>query len=256
MLSTPRDLLIASFRFYRSHLWIFVGYTAWMLLPMMGFILMEYILGETPLFWLVILMTAIQAVLSLWITICLIHCVIQIKKNQPFNPNQLSLEALRRIQPLLIVSILQFLIVVGGMLLLIIPGILFWIRYAFAQQAVIIDKKNPKEALALSKSLVEGRFWKVLGRLVLGPLVIGLTYAVVLGTIVFILGSLLGIDTETLFSDDPVIWVQIIENIGDIFIIPLLIIYSVFLYEELKISPSGKDSSKTLPKLEKEPTVA
>ena len=252
MLSTPRDLLTASFKFYRSHLWLFVGYTAWLLLPMMGFILMEYILGETPLFWLVILMTAIQAVLSLWITICLMRCVIQLKKNQPLDPNQLSLEAFRGIQPLLIVSILQFLIVVGGMLLLIIPGILFWIRYAFAQQAVIIDKKNPKEALALSKFLVEGRFWKVLGRLVFGPLAIGLTYAVALGTIVFIVGSILGIDTENLFSDDPVTWVQIIESIGDIFIIPLLIIYSVFLYEELKRPRSETDS----PKLEKGPTVA
>jgi hypothetical protein len=164
MLSTPRNLLTVSFQFYRSHLWLFVGYTAWLLLPMMGFLLMEYIPGETPLFWLAILMTAIQVVLSLWITICLMRCVIQLKKNEPFDPNHLSLEALRGIQPLLIVSILQFLIVVGGMFLLIIPGILFWIRYAFAQQAVIIDKKNPKEALALSKSLVEGRFWKVLGR--------------------------------------------------------------------------------------------
>jgi hypothetical protein len=87
---------------------------------------------------------------------------------------------------------------------------------------------------------------------VLGPLVIGLTYAVALGVVVFIVGSILGIDTENLFSDDPLAWVQIIESIGDIFIIPLLIIYSVFLYEELKRPRSETDS----PKLEKGSTVA
>ncbi len=249
MLSTPQNLLVASFNVYRSHLWIFVGYTAWLLIPMMLFIVAGKIPGQTASFLFAILMTAVQMILSLWITISVMRCGMQLKNNQPLDSNTLSLEALRDIRPLLMVVILQLLIVAGGTLLLIVPGIIFWIRYSFAQQAVIIDKQTPKQALSFSRSLVKGRSWSVLVRLLFGPIVIGLVYALVLGGIVFVLGSLLGIDTKTLFSDDPILWVQIIESIGDIFMIPLFILYSLFLYEELKTSLPAK-------KLEKEGAVA
>ena len=69
------------------------------------------------------------------------------------------------ISSLVIVSILQGLIVLGGILLLVIPGIIFIIWYAFATMAVILEEKRPREALAFSHSLVRGRFSQYSGAL-------------------------------------------------------------------------------------------
>ena len=109
MLSTPQSLLVASFKMYRSHLWLFVGYTAWLLLPMILLILIENMPWKTPSFLLAILITAIQIVLSVWITISLMRLGSLLKNNQPLDSNALSLKALKDIRPVLMVVILQIL---------------------------------------------------------------------------------------------------------------------------------------------------
>src|SRR3989338_1437363 len=141
MLSTPQALLIASLRFYRLHFWLFVGYTTWLLVPSMALILITQAPRNTFFFALTITMTAVEVVLSLWIYISIMRSSVLLKNNQALDSTQLSLEAWRAVGPVLIVALLQILIIFGGMILLIIPGIVFCIWFAFSQQAVVIDKK-------------------------------------------------------------------------------------------------------------------
>jgi len=58
-------------------------------------------------------------------------------------------------------SLLASLILFGFSLLLVIPGIIWTLYYAFFMQVVVLRGIGGKAALNYSKSLVEGRWWKV-----------------------------------------------------------------------------------------------
>ncbi len=80
--------------------------------------------------------------------------------------------------PVLGVSLLTGLIVCGGFILLIVPAIIFWVWFAFSTFARMIDEKKGLEALRYSRSLSKGRFWKVLGRLLLINIILGIIYII------------------------------------------------------------------------------
>jgi uncharacterized membrane protein len=63
----------------------------------------------------------------------------------------------------LMVSILYSLIVLGGFILLIIPGIYIALRYCFAPILVIDKKMGIGEAFDKSKEMTKGKKWKLLG---------------------------------------------------------------------------------------------
>jgi len=70
--------------------------------------------------------------------------------------------------PLVILSsLITGLIVLLGMALLIIPGILVAVYVAFFQNAIVLRKKGPIDALRYSYELVKGRWWLVFGVLAL-----------------------------------------------------------------------------------------
>jgi hypothetical protein len=75
--------------------------------------------------------------------------------------------ARKRYWVFLLLSILTVLIVAGGFILLIIPGILFSVWFAFSRLAMIDANLGVKESLVKSRELVKGRFWRVFGRLII-----------------------------------------------------------------------------------------
>lgn len=71
----------------------------------------------------------------------------------------------QKIGRFLLISSVVGLIVVGGLILLIIPAIIFGVWYSFSTFLVLDKNLSIKEALRTSKLMVKGRFWKILGRL-------------------------------------------------------------------------------------------
>lgn len=65
-----------------------------------------------------------------------------------------------------LVSLVVGLIVVLGLVLLIIPAIIFGNWYLFATWLVLEKNMKIGQALKTSKAMVKGKFWKVLGRTV------------------------------------------------------------------------------------------
>ena len=63
-------------------------------------------------------------------------------------------------------TFLAGLAIAGGFLLLIIPGILLFVWFAFANYIIVEEPIRVREALRKSKSYVKGYFWQVLGRAV------------------------------------------------------------------------------------------
>jgi uncharacterized membrane protein len=90
------------------------------------------------------------------------------------------------------VSILTGIAVVGGFLLLVIPGIIWAVRFAFAPIIVVDTKSGPILSMKESYNLTKGKFWSLLGFWV----VIGLLN--LLGFLIFIVGLLATIPISTL----------------------------------------------------------
>jgi hypothetical protein len=60
-----------------------------------------------------------------------------------------------------------------GLLLLVIPGIIVWVRWYFAAQAAVLDGVGPGESIRRSSALVEGRWWEVFGALLVSAILLG-----------------------------------------------------------------------------------
>ena len=65
--------------------------------------------------------------------------------------------------PFTIMNSLCGLIIMGGMLFFIIPGIIFAVRYAFAQFDLLLNQSSPISAMKVSWAATRDYFWPVLG---------------------------------------------------------------------------------------------
>lgn len=104
------------------------------------------------------------------------------------------------------VSLVAGLIVVGGMILLLVPGIIFAVWYAFPQFAVATKYLGVRAALSESKLLSKDKFWKTLGQLA-----------------VFVLFSIAG---QIVFSILPYGIGAVVATIfGGLFLLPYYLLY-------------------------------
>lgn len=118
------------------------------------------------------------------------------------------------------VSTLYSFIVGGAALLFLIPGILTGIWFFACGYLVVAEKTRGMDALLKSKALVDGRFWPVLGRLVL----------------VWLVGMVLGV-------------IPLIGPVCSLLVAPFSMLYSVTLYRNLSetagtVSWSSTDGTK------------
>ncbi len=88
-------------------------------------------------------------------------------------------------------SILYGLIILGGFILLIIPGIIWTIKYSFAPLIVIDTKAGPIAALKESGRITDGSKWKLFGFGLLSALVAAAGY------LAFFVGALVTIPITT-----------------------------------------------------------
>lgn len=82
--------------------------------------------------------------------------------------------AVRHMGGYLLVGFLAGIAVLGGFLLLFIPGVIFTVWFMFSLLVFVFEGKTGTDALKASKALVSGRWWGVFGRtLLIGALFAG-----------------------------------------------------------------------------------
>jgi uncharacterized membrane protein len=84
-------------------------------------------------------------------------------RNETVSPGAALRAAVSRWLSVIGTSILARLILIGLTLLLIVPGIIWAVYYSFIVYVVILRGLGGKKALDYSKSLVKGRWWRILG---------------------------------------------------------------------------------------------
>jgi len=216
------QLLKESWDFYKTKIRTLLVIVALPVIFSLFFLVLIYFLGNTNLKYS-ILFSLIEAfsllgsfVLWLWIIPALILSI----KNNTGAVDSLK-DGLKLIIPYFWIYFLLYIIISGGFLLLVIPGILFSIWFSFAIYVFIFEKKKGFNALFASKELVSGNFVKVLWRFLAFILMIGLFLFIVF------------IPLTTIFQNTEFVS-EITGYLIQLFIIPLFFIFGFFLYKNLR----------------------
>jgi hypothetical protein len=85
----------------------------------------------------------------------------------------------RRIGSVILVSVLFALAVIGGLILFVIPGLIFIVMLSVSIPALIVEGRRGSDALGRSWSLVKGNFWHVVGVIVVAGLITGVVSGII-----------------------------------------------------------------------------
>lgn len=153
---------------------------------------------------------------------------------QPTWQTSLSFAA-TRVLPLLGLSILYFLGVIGATILLVIPGIWLSVAWSLGYPALLSEGIGPAAALGRSFRLVKGRWWATFAAL----LVMYLIVAVISGILGLVVGATLvaAIDSEVVAA----VLLTIVNIISSLVTLPLFAAVLTIIYFDLRVRKEGFD---------------
>lgn len=125
-----------------------------------------------------------------------------------------------RFGSVILISILVGLAVAGGLILLVIPGLIFAVMFSVAIPALVVENLRGTDAMSRSWNLVKGHFWHAVGVIIVAAII-----GAVVGGIIGGIGGAIG---DNWF----VSW--IFQAIAQIITAPFAAIVSVLLYLDLR----------------------
>jgi len=142
------------------------------------------------------------------------------------------------------IAILIGFAVLFGLVLLIIPGIIFAVWFGFSYYCLLFEDKRGVEALKASKAYVKGKFWAVLGR-----------YAF-LGIVAIVVSVVIGIITVIGAAIAGQIGAAVISFVFNAVLTPVAIAYSYLMYKDLSSGAVATDDLSISPQPQPEAVTA
>lgn len=163
-----------------------------------------------------------------------------LKRQAPLLGNSLN-RAVSKAVPLVFANILWVLIVLLGMPPLVLPGIYWGVRLAFALCAIVLEDKGVTEGLGYSWNLVKGRWWGAFWAL----LIFGLTVVVAFPAGNYIFAFTVGVISGVTSFYDETFAEKILEVVNVesatvagiaaiTAVVPILNVYVVLLFRSLQ----------------------
>ena len=233
-MKTVSELLEQSLKIYKTFFSLLAGYAAWLLLPYAGIVLVSLIPNNNLIYTLSLFFTLIQSLLALWLGIfipLLVREIVNDNKKIPFTV--LQSKAWQIIPSVVFVAILELAVFLGGFILLVIPGLIFWVWFSMAQMAVTLGEKKGVAALTYSRELIRGQFWKFVWRLISGPFVVFITVMIITSALISIIAAATETPFASILNKTPPLWSEIIYTITETFSMPIILIYFTLLYLDL-----------------------
>ncbi len=135
-----------------------IGFVFGYLFPQQSWENIQY---ENPIMIVVfIVLTILSVVLGLWTQTTTYFSILKIGQTE----KEVFRLGLSNMFKFFLISLVVGLIVLLGLILLIIPAIIFGTWYSFSVWLVLDRGMKIGEALKTSKSMVKGKFWKIFGR--------------------------------------------------------------------------------------------
>ncbi|MDD5146350.1 MAG: hypothetical protein PHN39_01200 [Candidatus Pacebacteria bacterium] len=201
-----------------------------------------------PLGTVAVIELLIVIVLQIWNQIALV-CAIQ-NENEPIGIIESYRRAWHKILSYYWVVILSGLIIFGGLLLFIIPGLIMSLWFSFAVFVVIAENEKGLKAIIKSREYARGNWWQIFWRLLV---VAAIALLIGLGLIVvYVCLALLSAALSTIlhFSLISAIILGAAQIAVMLFLPPLFVIYPFLLYRHLKdkkgafqFQPTGKQKA-------------
>ena len=176
--------------------------------------------------WLIA--TVIGFIISFVLQAAILRAAAQATIGDPVDPEESFRFGFKRLGSVILLSLLVGLAILGGLILLIIPGLIFAVLLSVSIPVLIVENRRGTEAMSRSWNLVKGHFWHAVGVIIVA--------AIIVGVISSIIGAIGG-------SQWVVRW--IFTAIGTIITAPFTALVSVLLYLDLR-SRSEALSADTL----------
>lgn len=234
MLPNAKSLINESWTLYRNHFKLFAKIVVWILVPSVILSILPTITTNAVILLPInFFFSLVSLFVGLFIAIVLVSSINSLMKKETVNLTTLYNASYSKILSYFWISILTGLAVLGGTLLLVIPGIIFSVWFSFAAIIFIIEGARGTQALKASKELVKGKFWSVLWRWFAPYFVYGLILTVIILIPVYLIGLALG-QPDAGFNQVSPWWAALISNVVYSFAVPLLVSIGVILYNALK----------------------
>lgn len=123
-----------------------------------------------------------------------------------------------RLGSIILIGLLVALIVTGGLILLIIPGIIFGVKVSVSIPALIVENRRGTDAIGRSWNLTTGHFWHVLGTWFVAYI------------IAFIVTAIL-----TALGGDNWLVRGILASIASVITTPFVALVTVLIYLDLRV---------------------
>lgn len=217
-------ILHKSIELVKAHPRDLFTYVLALFVPVLIYSVLMSLVGQT--LWANVLLSILLTIVQMWVGLALTKEIAERYEQKPNQPLEAQLKnTTSLIIPSIWISIISTLIILGGTLLLIIPGIIFSVWYMFGNVALVLDGKKGMAALKESKRLVRGRWWQVFFAAVLP------TVAIVLLLILvdIVLNAIFGIINSILI-------IELISSFISYLMTPLFTAIFVILYIELQRS--------------------
>ncbi|MEI7741319.1 MAG: hypothetical protein WCJ29_02335 [bacterium] len=180
------DLYTKNFKAFREPL-------TWIMVPMILITLLPIIPGATSGTELLLKLIYLVILLCTSVVITDISWALHEGRVPPASlTSSLSWGSLGRIVDFSLMSLLYGLIIVGGTILVIVPGILFGVWFYFSPLATLLDGSHGTGALKRSKELVSGRFWAIAWRMLVINFIPWMVISLISGVIVVLIALAAG----------------------------------------------------------------
>ncbi|MCC6639499.1 hypothetical protein IT409_02990 [Candidatus Falkowbacteria bacterium] len=236
MIITVKQLISQSWNLYKTSIKQFIAPLSYLVLTSAIITFATTIAALKPALVIPALLLGCIAILALiYINLTIIMGCWNVLNSQSLNWNELYASSYKKLGRFIFIAFVSGLIVVGGMILLIIPGIIFaiWYQFAALNQLLSDEKLTVSQALANSKNLVVGRWWQTLWKTIAPQIVFGF--------FVGLLGGVVGGLIPGSAQDFTNLTAVALENLGSIIIsaiaTPLLAFPTLLLYKSLKENP-------------------
>jgi hypothetical protein len=143
--------------------------------------------------------------------------------------------ALSRLWPLIGMTVLFYLGLAAGLLLLVVPGVYLLVAWFVSHAAFMIEGEGPTRALGRSLDLVRGRWWPTLGTVLLCLLLFVAIILAVFVSVSFVAAFVDDFETAT----PAVVIPRVLGGLVEIFIAPLWGALQAVMFYDLKTRAAG-----------------
>jgi len=235
MIISATSLVKESWKIYKDNFLLFLKIIAWLFIPtIIWTIIAVSNLTKVATVPIDICLAFIYIILSLFVSIALILASDSLAREKNVDLKEIFNLTYSKLLPFLWVSILANLAIFGGILLLVVPGIIFAVLFSFAPMATLLDGEKGALALSYSKKLVKDNFWGVLWRWVASYFVYGVIISILVLAVIYLVGLVTGELVTVILSGESLWWSRLISDGISFLSIPIFAIIGVLLYNSLK----------------------